>query len=263
MATRICKSCGAEYKGEYCDKCGYGKPDVTSKALEKMKKDGAKPVRFMTPEEKEAYYAELKKKKISVNRNKKKVKASKGAVLAVFGVLAVIVVISLFATGTISLTSKTAPIEAYFKAIEEKDYAGFANSLHPDVRKQYEEDIAVLGATKDNYMSDYYCKDLEDRYGEGFTIKAELSDPKKLSDDDAKKIGSEAGIDSPKKPYMVDAEVTFSGSKKTETADLTIYVSSEPGGYKIFYLKAAEIPFTEDEMSKGGTNNSESSSQQQ
>ena len=44
MATRICKSCGAEYKGEYCDKCGYGKPDVTSKALEKMKKDGAKPL---------------------------------------------------------------------------------------------------------------------------------------------------------------------------------------------------------------------------
>ena len=103
-------------------------------------------------------------------------------------------------------------------------------------------------------MKDYYCKDLDERYGEGFTIKAELSDPEKLNDEDARLIKSESGVSDIKSPYKVDARVTFSGSKQTETADLTIYVSNQSGGYKIFYLKAAEIPFTEAEKNQGGTN---------
>ena len=255
MAMKICKSCGAEYKGDYCDKCGYGKPDVTSKALEKLKKEGAKPVRFMTPEEKEAYYAELKEKSAKAKgKKKKKTKASKGAVAAIMLMAGIIIFVSLVATGTVSLSSKTKAIDAYFTAIEQKDYAGFSNALHPEIRKQYDSDITELGATKDNYMSDYYCKDLEERYGEGFTIKTSLSDPEKLSDEETKEIKAESGVNSIKRPYKVDAKVTFSGSKKTEDADLTIYVSSETGGYKIFYLKAAEIPFTDTEMSQGGTN---------
>ena len=254
MATRICKSCGAEYKGDYCDKCGYGKPDISSKALEKMKKEGAKPVRFMTPEEKEAYYAELKKQNEGKRKAKKKLKASKGTVLATLFLAAVVIVVSLFASGTISLGSKTAAIESYFQAIQDKDYSAFSAALHPQVRSEYESDISELGATKDNYMKDYYCKDLDERYGEGFTIKAELSDPEKLNDEDARKIKSESGVSDIKSPYKVDARVTFSGSKQTETADLTIYVSNQSGGYKIFYLKAAEIPFTEAEKNQGGTN---------
>ena len=254
MATRICKSCGAEYKGEYCDKCGYGKPNVTSAALEKMKREGAKPVRFMTPEEKEAYYAELKKREAGKKKAKKKVKASKGAVLAIFLMAAIIIVGSLFATGTISLGNKTAAIESYFRAIQDKDYSAFSSALHPYIRKQYENDIAELGTTQDNYMQDYYCKDLDERYGEGYTVKTELSEPQKLDDKEIKSIISESGVSDIKTPYKVDVKVTFSGSKLTETADLSVYVSNQSGGYKIFYLKAAEIPFTEAEMSQGGTN---------
>ena len=261
MATKICKSCGAEYKGEYCDKCGYGKPGVTSHSLEKLKNEARqKPVRHMTPEEKEAYYAELKQKRISVNKKKKKVKASKRAVLIFAALMCFIVFVSLVATGTISFTSKTKSIESYFRAIEEKDYTSFAASLHSEIRKQYDSDISELGTTKDKYMSDYYCKDLEERYGEGFKISVELDDPEKLSDDETKEITEESGVRSVKSPYRVDAKVTFSGSIKTETADLSIYVSSESGAYKIFYLKAAEIPFTDAEMSQGGTNESESAS---
>ena len=254
MAIRICKSCGAEYKGEYCDKCGYGKPGVTSAALEKMKREGAKPVRFMTPEEKEAYYAELKEKNAGKKKAKKKVKASKGAVIMILLMAVIIIVVSLFATGVISLGNKTAAIESYFKAIEDKDYSAFSAALHPDIKKQYDNDIADLGATQDNYMSDYYCKDLDERYGEGFTIKAEPSDPEKLNEEDTKLIKDESGVSNIKNPYTVDTKVTFSGSKLTETADLSIYVSNQSGGYKIFYLKAAEIPFTEEEKNLGGAN---------
>ena len=53
--AKICKSCGSYYKGSYCEKCGYGKPDTKSKSLEKFKKaTPKKPVRFMTEEEKAA-----------------------------------------------------------------------------------------------------------------------------------------------------------------------------------------------------------------
>lgn len=251
--AKICKSCGAEYKGDYCDKCGYGKPNVTSAALEKMKKEGQKPVRFMTPEEKEAYYAELKAKK-TVKAKKKKVKASKKAVFIIMGAAVLIIVIGLFATGTFSFGSKTAAIESYFKAIQDKDYESFAAALHPDIRKQYESDISELGATKDNYMKDYYCKDLDERYGEGFTITTELEEPQKLSDDEITKIKNESGVSNIKSPYRVDLKATFSGSKSTEDAHLSVYVSNQSGGYKIFYLKATEIPFSDTEKQSGGTN---------
>ncbi|MBR1663095.1 MAG: hypothetical protein IJ696_02060 [Ruminococcus sp.] len=251
--AKICKSCGAEYTGDYCDKCGYGRKDITSKALEKMKKEGAKPVRFMTPEEKEEYYKELKRKQAAKKKQgkKKAKKASKKMLAGVLLAAVAVVVIALFATGTISLTSKTKPIETYFAAIQDKDYHAFAGSLHSKVKSQYESDIKDLGATQDNYMSDYYCKDLDERYGEGFTIKAEPGEPQKLGDEDITKIKNESGISDVKSPYRVDTKVTFSGSKLTETADLTIYVSSQSGAYKIFYLKAAEIPFTDEEKALG------------
>ncbi len=115
-------------------------------------------------------------------------------------------------------------------------------------------------ANQDNYMSDYYCKDLNERYGEGFTISVKLDDPKKLDETETKAIKLESGVNNINNPYKVETEVTFSGSVKTETADLTIYVSNQSGSYKIFYLKAAEIPFTEAEKSQGGAN--EESSEQ-
>lgn len=258
--AKICKSCGAEYKGSYCDKCGYGRKDITSKALEKMKKEGAKPVRFMTPEEKEEYYKELKTKQAAKKKQgrKKAKKASKGTLLGVLLAAAAVIVIALFATGTISLTSKTGPIETYFAAIQDKDYHSFAGSLHSSVRSQYESDIKELGANQDNYMSDYYCKDLNERYGEGFTIKAEPADPEKLGDEDITKIKNESGVSDIRSPYKVPTKVTFSGSKLTETADLEIYVSSQSGAYKIFYLKAAEIPFTDAEKALGTEDSSSS-----
>lgn len=50
--AKVCKSCGNFYKGDFCDKCGYGKEGTKSKVLEKYKKaTPKKPVRFMTEEE--------------------------------------------------------------------------------------------------------------------------------------------------------------------------------------------------------------------
>ena len=53
--SRICKSCGKYFDGDYCNHCGYGKKDIKTKAAEKYKKNTT-PVRFMTDEEKKKYY---------------------------------------------------------------------------------------------------------------------------------------------------------------------------------------------------------------
>ena len=56
--SKICKSCGKEYKGEFCEHCGYGDPDLEIKAVKKYQTN--KPVRFMTAEEKEEHYKNMK-----------------------------------------------------------------------------------------------------------------------------------------------------------------------------------------------------------
>ena len=59
--SKICKSCGNYYEGDYCTKCGYGNKNLKVKAAEKYKK-ATKPERFMTDQEKKEYYALQQKK---------------------------------------------------------------------------------------------------------------------------------------------------------------------------------------------------------
>ena len=250
--AKICKSCGAEYKGDYCDKCGYGR-EVTSKALEKMKKEGQKPVRFMTAEEKEAYYAKLKEKQAGAKKGKKK-KAAKisGRKLAVvLFAAAAIVVVGLISTGTITLGSRTKVIERYFQAIEDRDYDGFVSAQHSKLRKEYDADLSELGVSKEKYM-DKFCEDLVGMYGEDFKVSVEiLSDPVKLSEKEKAEWALISTVTDLKDPHKVDIKATFSGSIKTEEADLTAYISKQAGSWKIFYIDATPIPFTEEEMQQG------------
>lgn len=251
--AKICKSCGAEYKGDYCDKCGYGRKDVSSKALEKMKREGQKPVRFMTPEEKEAYYAELKAKNSGKKGKKKKAKKISGSkLIVVLLVAAAVILIGLIATGTITLGSKTRVIEQYFQAIEERDYNKFVTAQHSTLRDGYDADVAELGTTKDKYMQDYFCQDLIGRYGEDFRIKTEiLSDPVKLDDKQKAEAALASTVTDIKDPYKVDIKTTISGSITSEEAELTVYISKQSGRWKIFYIEATPIPYTEAEMQQG------------
>ena len=36
---KICKSCGKEYKGEYCEHCGYGDPKLKTHAADNRKQN--------------------------------------------------------------------------------------------------------------------------------------------------------------------------------------------------------------------------------
>ncbi|MBQ8378381.1 MAG: hypothetical protein IJX42_04535, partial [Oscillospiraceae bacterium] len=67
---KYCKSCGKEYKGDYCEHCGYGKPDLEVKAYDKYKVN--KPERFMTDEEKAQRAEELKAKREAVKKQENK-----------------------------------------------------------------------------------------------------------------------------------------------------------------------------------------------
>ena len=40
--SKICKSCGEYYDGEYCTKCGYGNKSIKVKSVDKYKKRSSK-----------------------------------------------------------------------------------------------------------------------------------------------------------------------------------------------------------------------------
>ena len=61
---KICKSCGHYYSGDFCDKCGYGKPAKVAESVKKYRKSARKkPLRMQTEEDKKLYAKWAKEEK--------------------------------------------------------------------------------------------------------------------------------------------------------------------------------------------------------
>ena len=127
---KYCKSCGKEYKGDWCEHCGFGKPDLEIKAFDKYKVN--KPERFMTEEEKAQRAEEYKKQAKESSKNKtsakplqKPAKGSQwGFIILVAVVFAAIVIFMLWQNGIIFHKDKTEVITTYFNSIQTNDFEG-------------------------------------------------------------------------------------------------------------------------------------------
>ena len=79
---KTCKSCGHYYSGEYCDKCGYGKPAKVAESVKKYRKAARKkPLRMQTEEDKKLFMDVFKKLADSIRisateRYKKKISSN-------------------------------------------------------------------------------------------------------------------------------------------------------------------------------------------
>lgn len=234
--SKICKSCGEYYDGDYCTKCGYGKKDIKSKAAEKYKKY-TKPVRFMTDEEKKKYYDRQHENYTEKQAGAKKAKSNKNLLIFIIIIAFGIITAGLISSGVISWGDKNDVIEDYFEAITERDFDQYIKCFPSEIRKSIEDERDELGYSKKEYM-DEFVSVFKDEYGDGFSVSVECgraTELKEYSMEQYKEAyGSAPNIS---EAYEVAATVTLRGSKKSDDEHFDCLVGKVRGRWKIFNLE--------------------------
>lgn len=243
--SKICKSCGKYYDGEYCPHCGYGNKDIKTKAADKYKAK-PKPVRFMTEEEKQEYFNKLREEHEKKDTQPKKTNSNKGLLVVVVIVAAAIIVAGLFKSGVISRGEKTDVIEKYFTAITERDYDDYIDCFPNEMKEDYENDRDVLNCSKEEYMEQFVSV-FKDEYGEGFSVSVKCGKETKLENYSMDEYKAAYGnVPSISEAYVVSATVTLSGSEKTNDEQFYCYVGKVRGKWKLFNLEYSAGTLTPD-----------------
>ena len=234
--SKLCKSCGQYYDGDYCDKCGYGNPDIKTKADKKYKKP-AKPKKFRTDED-NALYKQWEDEKNGGKRKPKDEKAGIKVLIFALIVAMVLIVYLLIKSGVISLGSKTGIIEKYFKAVQTEDYDKFVSCFPDEIKEDYDRDRQSSGLDKEKYMSELFA-DFREMYGDDYKIALSFGNEKQLGKDeyDWKSYTDEYGS----KPdvsevWEITAKVKFSGSKDNDEVSLYICVGKCMGRWKVLSM---------------------------
>lgn len=240
---KICKSCGKEYKGEYCEHCGYGNPDIKTKAAEKYKKI-QKPLRHMTEEEKEEYLKAQKEKpqKIKNTAPKKAVKIIVGIVCVL--IIAALVLFVLYKRGYIGGSEEKEDVAAkYFQSISDRNFEDFLSCFPPALKDAYEQSAKELGLESNKALDTLYS-DYNETYGNDFKINTKLGKAKTVESDaiedyeneykelyDEKINVSEA--------YVISATAAIQGSVSSKDVYYEIYTAKIGG--KWYVVNVSEI----------------------
>lgn len=246
--SKLCKSCGNYYDGDFCDKCGYGKKATASKAAAKYKK-ATKPQRFQTEEEK-ALYAKWEKEKQKEKNKKKQAKVKNKAkgkkhskanviILAAVAVFAgVLIFVALYQSGVIFSNTRTQLVEDYFQAVQNSDYEKFIKCFPKEIKKDYEADKEQSGLSDREYLDVLYG-DFKETYGSDYTIEIEFGKETQLSSseydlsDYREQYGSVPNLS---EVYEMVVNVKFKGSLDEEEAKLYIDVGKCSGKWRIFNI---------------------------
>ncbi len=219
--TKICKSCGMEYSGDFCEHCGYGKEPERAKAYDKYKSNRQR------KSEKEAAASKPEK-----NGQAKKGGVSGGQIGVIIGIAILtvgVMVWSLWRDGVIGAGDKTGPIVSYFEAIAENDYEKYVNTMPEAIAETYDDYMSANGLSEDTFIRESYA-DYTEIFGQGFTAAVSCGDEEKMDAaeiDDAEQLyeqnfGEQISI---KEAYKVSTKVDFSGSERSETYYYDVYVA--------------------------------------
>ena len=239
--AKICKSCGSYYKGSYCEKCGYGKPETKSKVLEKYKKaTPKKPVRFMTEEEKAAVKLSAKEKPMQRRADPN---ARRNLLIAVAVITVGVVIFVLISRGVLFSNKKEDVISQYFTALDNNDFDKFTDTLPKEIKNVYEEEREKMGLSGEDYIRQFK-QPLEEVYGSGLSISFTLGREEKLDKETdsevfdltayKKRYGSAPSVS---EIYVVYVEVTYSGSISKETVEYQCYIAKTGWKWKIFNME--------------------------
>ena len=235
---KVCKSCGKEYKGEYCQSCGYGNPDLEIRAYEKYKVK--KPERFMTDEEKAQKNEELKAQREALKKQENQTAAKRrqaqkrnsqwGFIIVAIVVFVAIVLLALYKSGYIfKPKDKTEVISKYFNSIENNDFEGYLSTMVKPMANEYRDYVEDKGLSDSDAMKELYSDYIEG-FGENYTITLKFGAEEKMDESSIKE--SEDTLETAyglsydiTEAYMVATNVTFKGSKAKEVQDMYVYVA--------------------------------------
>lgn len=236
--SRICKSCGKYFDGDYCNHCGYGKKDIKTKAAEKYKKNTT-PVRFMTDEEKKKYYDRQREKLAEKKAKAKNPKSNKNLLIFIALAAAAIIVAGLISSGVFSFGDKKDVIEDYFEAINDRDFDDYLNCFPAEIKAELKNDRDEANCSKEEYMNKLISV-YEDDCGDNIVISfkfGKITELEEYNMDAYKaKYGSVPNIS---EAYVVALTETFNGSKGTKDEQCYCFVGKVRGKWKIFNFEFA------------------------
>ena len=234
---KICKSCGSYYSGDWCDKCGYGKPAGVSESVKKYRKAAKrKPERMQTAEDKKLYAKWAKEEREEAVEKRQDPKAQQHFLIVVVLAAVIVLFIALYRSGKIFSNTREEVVGQYFDSIRDGDFDKFVKCFPKEIKRDYESDMMDSGLSEDDYMKALY-QDLADQYGEGYSINIKLGNETQLNADDYDMSGYKAQYGSAPKlseVYEMVVNVSFRGSKGSDEAKLYLYVGKTGGYWRIF-----------------------------
>lgn len=240
---KICKSCGKEYTGEFCEHCGYGNPNLEIKAAKKY--ETKIPERFLPPEEQERLakerLAQGKRPKTKTTKQKRNQK-----ILLIILVIAVagIIFFVLYNQGMFSSKDPNELVNQYFTSISEMDYDKYNACFSSDLAKENNKGIKSQGLDKDTAMETLYS-DYINVFGKGFkstvkideTLDMDKGDVIEQEMDYQEQYGKSVSLEEGK---IVKTTVKFEGSKSSEDVKFEVYIARIGAKWCILNVKETD-----------------------
>lgn len=224
---KICKSCGKEYREEYCEHCGYGNPDIKIKAAKKY--ETKIPERFLPPEEQERLakerLAQGKKPKTKTNKQKRNQK-----IILIVLVLAVagIIFFVLYNEGILFKNNPEELVNQYFTSISEMDYDKYNDCFTKELSDANDKGIKAQDLDKDEAMETLYS-DYINVFGKDFKTEVKIDETSEMNQ--AELIEADLNYQeqygktlSLKEGKTIKTTVEFKGSESTEKVEFNVYL---------------------------------------
>lgn len=256
---KVCKSCGKEYTGEFCEHCGYGNPNLKIKAAKKY--ETKIPERFLPLDEQERLAKErLAQGKRPKNKSSKQKRNQK--ILLIVLVIAVLGIIFfvLYNQGLFSQNDPNELVNQYFTSISEMDYKKYNACFSFDLAKENNKGIKSQGLDKDKAMGTLYS-DYINVFGKGFKSTVKIDETSDMDKGDIieqemdyqNQYGKSIDI---KEGRIIKTTVKFEGSKSTENVKFEVYIARIGAKWCILNVKE-----TDDAQSAPQTANSSTAKQ--
>ncbi len=224
--AKICKSCGKEYKGEFCEHCGYGDPKLKTHAADKYKK---KPSGYVPPDERKGSKSGKTKSKGKSGKAKnssRRQRDPKQVRLLIVLSIAVAVMIgwALIGSGIFGAGNSSAEVvDNFFKAVNERDFDKYAKCHSKEQKKAIIDDLRETGLTEQQYMDEFRAPFAEE-YGSDFTVNYTILSTEKMTNYSMDEYREAYGtVPTISEAECVVLDVTFEGSAGSETFRMHAY----------------------------------------
>lgn len=224
--SKICKSCGEYYDGEYCTKCGYGNKSIKVKSVDKYKKRSSK-----GRVNNSSIYDE-KKNHAAVKKN-----TNKNILIFVIIVALGVIVAGLISSGVFSREKKSEVVKNYFEAINQRDFDKYLKCFPSEMQEDYEADLKETKLSKEEYMYKF-MSDFESAYGKGCSINATCGKEKKLDNYSMEEYKKTYGqVPKISEAYVISVDVKINGTKKSDETHMECYVGKVGMKWKLFNIE--------------------------